>query len=125
MSAAEGGGGPSGDVELDPVAAASISGCHQSAAGRITGQAASVPTVDGGYGTADLNLILSKVLSTADDLALINEAAAAQVSQVSTHFTGTDAAIASMFGQMDGTSWPYGGQGNDPLVPGAPPWGTP
>ena len=131
MNATEPGAGGSGgaQLELNPADAEAIAACHETAASRITGQAGSVPTVDGGYATADLNAILAKVLGTADDLALVNETAAAQVREVATTFTGTDASVAAAFGYMAGTSWPY----NSPSVPGGPgvladpgdPWSTP
>ncbi len=115
MSAADTGGtgaggpGASGDnLALDPETAAAIAGCHDTAARRITDLAASVPNIDGGYATADLNLILAEILTTADQLARINEAAATQIREVADHFDGTDAEVALGFGNMAGTSWPYG-----------------
>lgn len=140
MNAADptgGGAGGGSQLELNPADAEAIAACHDSASGRITSQAGSVPTVDGGYGTADLNLILAKVLGTADDLALVNEAAAEQVRQVSNMLTSTDAEVAAAFGYLAGTSWPYGNNGQpsgqpDPFAsaPGAgfgsgDPWSTP
>lgn len=138
MSAADLGGssggpgsaaGPAGasgsDLALDAATASSIAGCHDTAAGRITGLASSVPSVDGGYGTADLNAILAKILRTADQLAQINEAAASQIRKVADHFDGTDAEVATGFGNMAGTSWPYGAATNPATVTGSDPWGTP
>lgn len=104
-----GGAGSAGggtQLELNLADAEAISACHDTAAVRVTSKADSVPTVDGGYAAGDLNLILAKVLATADDLALINEAAAEQVRQVSTLMTGTDADVAAAFGLGTNTGAP-------------------
>lgn len=123
MSAANptGGGAGGSQLTLNPADAEAIAACHDSASARITSQAGSVPTVDGGDGTADLNLIFAKVLGTADDLALVNEAAAEQVRQVSSLLTSTDAEVAAAFGHMAGTSWPYGEAGAPAGLPGGQP----
>ena len=70
-AAADDGGGS--DLQLAPGVAASIAQTHANAASRISGLAGSVPDLDAGYGGAALADILSRVLGTADTLAMVNE----------------------------------------------------
>ncbi len=75
---------------------------HENAARGITGLASSVPTtVDGGYGTADVLAIIAAVVATADDIALVNEAAAGQVRSVGQALGSTDDQVASGFDAME------------------------
>lgn len=77
---------------------------HENAARGITGLARSVPTsVDGGYGTADVLAIIAAVVATADDIALVNEAAAGQVRAVGQALGSTDDQVASGFDAMEVT----------------------
>lgn len=88
-------------IQLSEETEAAIALRHTEAAQAITGLASGVPgSVDGGYGAPHLMEILSVVVATADDIALINEVAAAQVTEVGASFGGTDDAVADGFRRM-------------------------
>lgn len=84
-------------IRLDTATAQSIVAAHRAAATAITGLDGVPTTVDGGYATADLLAIIAAVVATADDLALVNEAAAAQVEAVTEGLGQTDEDIAENF----------------------------
>ncbi len=93
-------------IQLSEETEAQLAQLHDDAATGITGLASSMPTsVKGGYGTADVLAIIAAVVATADDLALINEVAAAQVRAVGQEFGATDGDVSSGFDALfDGMS---------------------
>jgi hypothetical protein len=92
------------ELRLDQGTEDSIAAKHDSAASSITGLVDSVPTsVDGGYGTAAILEILSVVVATADDIAVLNEVAAGQVRAVGQDFGTTDDAVHDNFRKLDVT----------------------
>ncbi len=85
-------------IQLSEATEARLAGLHEDSAKGVTDLAKSVPTtVDGGYGTADVLAIIATVVSTADDIALINEVAAAQVRAAGQELGSTDQQAASDF----------------------------
>jgi hypothetical protein len=92
---------------------AAIAGAHEKAAERITGVAGAAPDVDGGMADVELLTILALVLGTADDLAVINQAAAESVRALGANLLGTDAEVASAFQAAD----PDRLDGPDPVLP--------
>jgi hypothetical protein len=83
---------------LDPATREAIVTAHRRAGTSITSLADSVPTtVDAGYATPDVLAIIAAVVATADDIALVNEAAAAQVEAVAEGLGQTDADVAANF----------------------------
>lgn len=85
-------------IRLDAATRDAIVAAHESAATSITDLADGVPTtVDGGYATGDLLAIIAAVVATADDIALVNETAAAQVAAVATGLDQTDEDVAANF----------------------------
>ncbi len=91
-------------IQLSEETEEQLAELHEDAAAGITGLAGSVPTaVDGGHGTADVLAIIAAVVATADDIALVNEAAAAQVRAVGQELGTTDDQVASGFDAMEVT----------------------
>ncbi|GAB2758249.1 hypothetical protein GCM10027020_08330 [Nocardioides salsibiostraticola] len=91
-------------IQLSEATERELAKLHEDAAKGITGLATGVPTtVDGGHGTADVLAIIAAVVATADDIALINEAAAAQVRAVGQELGSTDDQVASGFDAMEVT----------------------
>jgi hypothetical protein len=92
------------ELRLDQGTEDFIAAKHDSAASSITALVDSVPTsVDGGYGTAAILEILSVVVATADDIAVLNEVAAGQVRAVGQDFGTTDDAVHDNFRKLDVT----------------------
>ncbi|WP_104108265.1 hypothetical protein [Nocardioides sp. 616] len=89
-------------IRLSEETEAQLARLHDEAAKGITGLAGGVPTsVDAGEGTSDVLAIIAAVVGTADDIALVNEAAAAQVRAVGEGLGSTDGAVASGFDSME------------------------
>lgn len=90
------------DLKLDQATEDAIASKHDSAASSITGLAAAVPTsVDGGYGSAAILEIVASVVSTADDIAVLNEVTAGQVRAVGQDFGRTDDAVHDNFRKLN------------------------
>lgn len=89
-------------IQLSEETEAQLATLHDDAAKGITGLASSVPTsVDGGQGTADVLAIIAAVVATADDIALVNEVAAAQVRAVGQELGTTDDQVFAAFDAME------------------------
>lgn len=89
-------------IQLSEATEAELAAFHDGAATGITNLAGTVPSsVDGGEGTADVLSIIAAVVSTADDIALVNEAAAAQVRAVGQDLGSTDGQVATGFDAME------------------------
>lgn len=95
------------DLRLDQATEDSIATKHDSAATAITDLAKGVPTsVDGGYGSAAILEIVAAVVSTADDIAILNEVTASQVRAVGADFGTTDDAVHDNFRKLSVTVGP-------------------
>lgn len=102
MSTAEGSAAGS-DLRLGGTTARGIAAFHEEAAAAITTTAASMPTgIDGGLGSDLLARIVAGVATTADDIALVNEASALLVLDVDGAFGATEAAVADGFTRLEG-----------------------
>ena len=84
-------------IQLTEDTGATLALRHTEAAEGITGLASGVPAVDGGYATPHLREILAVVVSAADQVAVVNEAAAAQVAAVGQELGTTDDEVADHF----------------------------
>lgn len=92
------------DLRLDQATEDAIAGKHDSAGTSITGLADGVPaSVDGGYGSAAILEIIAAVVSTADDIAILNEVTAGQVRAVGQDFGTTDDAVHDNFRKLNVT----------------------
>jgi hypothetical protein len=93
-----GGAGGGGELRLGSGTAARLAARHEQAAASITSAAASMPgSVDGGLASALLARIVAGVATTADDLAIVNEASAILVTHVDEALGETDAEVMSGF----------------------------
>ncbi|WP_248581892.1 hypothetical protein [Nocardioides sp. InS609-2] len=88
-------------IQLTEATESQIAEKHRDAASAITDLASGIPTtIDGGYGTADLMAILGAVIDTADDIAMVNEVAAEQVTAVGQGLGDTDDEVAENFSKI-------------------------
>lgn len=88
-------------IRLDAGASEQIAVKHDTAATGIKDTGSSLPTMpDAGYGSGELGQIMLAVCTSANDLAVFNEVAAAQVREVGTTYAGSEAEVAATFTSM-------------------------
>lgn len=102
MSTTEGSDG-GGELRLGVTTAERIAAFHEDAASAITTTARSMPTaIDGGLGSDLLARIVAGVATTADDIALVNEASALLVLDIDGAFGTTETDVAEGFASLEG-----------------------